>query len=320
MFTAIISILENKNFNSFYDFYLLISEDFSKKYQQKFLNLEKKYSNIKINFTNMKKSFSALNQMVSHITSPTYYRLKMSEILPATYDKVIYLDVDTIILTDLSEYFNIDISDNYIAGTIAAGYIMNWEERKDYYTSIGLPSTSQYINAGVTLWNLKKIREENLTEKMCELAKNNYETVDQDVVNLLFYNNIKHVPLYYNVMTKYKGLFDNTLDEYEKLVEIYSEKDIKTALSAPKIIHFADRIKPWDNSNIEFADMWIKYYNLHPFSRCCKRSLFSIVNIKNNKRKAIYKVVTFLGIKLKFKHKSRTAALRAKEASQKALA
>lgn len=66
-------------------------------------------------------------------------------------DKVIYIDVDTMILGDISEMYNIDISD-YEVGAVL-----------DYMGKMWVAPT--YCNAGVLLLNMAKIKETKLFEK-----------------------------------------------------------------------------------------------------------------------------------------------------------
>ncbi len=267
MYVTLLSVLENADKTSFLDFYLLVPDNFPCYLKSYFFDLQTRYKcskNFNINFINMGTAFSDLSQMISHITNPTYYRLKMAEMLPEHYKKAIYLDTDVIVEKDLSEYFNTDLGDNFIAGVKAAGYLIH-PDRK-YYREMGLDDLSQYINAGVTLWNLEKVRNENMVPKLSELAKNNYRTVDQDVVNIAFYNNIKHLPLKYNLMTKYAP-FDssNSFYKIEDLTSIFGKNEIDEALKNPVIIHFASKIKPWNNEKAFMADIWWKYAAKTPF-------------------------------------------------------
>lgn len=116
MSVLMISILKNAKSNPFIDFYLLVPDSFDNKYKKLIQKDCKFYTNKQINFINMKNAFSNTKQMISHITKQTYYRLIAAEILPEAYDKCIYLDIDTIVNCDISELYNIDLKDNYIAG------------------------------------------------------------------------------------------------------------------------------------------------------------------------------------------------------------
>ena len=66
-------------------------------------------------------------------------------------DKLLYLDVDLLLNSNIRKLYDIDISKYEYAGA------------KDYYGHIFIKP--DYINSGVLLFNVKKIRETNLFEK-----------------------------------------------------------------------------------------------------------------------------------------------------------
>lgn len=251
MYITILSALKSKNTESFYDIFCLVPDRFSGEMEEVFFELQNKFENTKIRFIPMNNDFKSQEMQISHISTPTYYRLRMPEILKE-YKKAIYLDVDIIVLKDLSEFFNIDIDDYYIAGVKAAAYIMN-EKLRQYSASIGIEDISAYINAGVTLWNLEKIRKDNLCDKLIELAERNFRSMDQDVINLAFYGKINILPFRYNLMTKY---YDRILNQRELLDKIYGKKEIDEAIKSPVIIHYADYVKPWSTEEVWLKEKW----------------------------------------------------------------
>lgn len=248
MYITMVSILENANASYIYDFYLLVPSFFSKENEEKILKLKEKY-NCQINFIDMKNHFSDLIMQINHITSPTYYRLLVANLLPKEYEKCIYLDVDICVCQDISKIFNLDIENNYIAGVVAAGYYF---EEENNCKRLDLPSMKQYVNAGVLLMNLKQIRQDNMTQKFIDLSKRNYASQDQDVINIACFGKIKTLPPKYNVMTA--RLFTND----ERLKEIYSETEIIEAKNNPIIIHYAAKEKPW-NTEVPLGHYWWKY-------------------------------------------------------------
>ena len=87
-------------------------------------------------------------------------------------DKVLYLDTDIIIAKDISSFYHSDISDYEIAGAL------------DYYGRFWI--RRDYINSGVLLMNMKKIRETGFMEKCREFCKTSFSILsDQDAINKL---------------------------------------------------------------------------------------------------------------------------------------
>ena len=55
-----------------------------------------------------------------HFTVATFYRLFLSQLFPC-YEKLIYIDVDTVVCGDIAELYSIDIGDNLFCAAIDDG-------------------------------------------------------------------------------------------------------------------------------------------------------------------------------------------------------
>ena len=73
---------------------------------KKILRLRDKYQNCFINLIYMEEKFSKYQH--SHDSVAVYYRLELSNII-LDFDKIIYLDVDTLIHKDLTELYNLNM-------------------------------------------------------------------------------------------------------------------------------------------------------------------------------------------------------------------
>ena len=104
-------------------------------------------------------------------------------------DKLLYLDIDMMIADDLSKLYHIDI-DGYEYAAVKEKYGC-WLIRPDY------------INAGMLLFNMKKIRETQLLEKARDrIKKKKMLFADQDAI---FWSTTKKkiIPRIYNEQSKF---------------------------------------------------------------------------------------------------------------------
>lgn len=89
------------------------------------------------------------------------------ELLP---DKLIYLDTDVLLAKDVAEFYDIDIEGYDLAGV------------RDYYGKVFIHPN--YLNSGVMLWNLKRIRENGIFRRATELCrKKKMLLMDQSAIN-----------------------------------------------------------------------------------------------------------------------------------------
>ena len=182
------------------------------------------------------------------------------------YKKAVYIDSDTVCLTDIANLYNIDIGENLIAGT-PDGVIQAIDVFQDYVERVvGVSDYNKYFNAGIIVMNLEELRKYRFEEKfiyMLERVK--FEVAqDQDYMNRLCKGRVKLLDFSWNrmpVMGKQEGeiniihynlgakpwYFDNVVYqeyfwEYAKKTEFYNEiKELGTK--------YTDEDKEKDDSN-----------------------------------------------------------------------
>ena len=144
---------------------------------------------IRIDVTNLyKQEFSGSKNENAYCTPYTLLRL-LADMVPGIPEKLLYLDLDMMAGDDISKLYNIDISD-YEYAAVKEKYGC-WIIRPDY------------INAGMLLLNMKKIKETKLLEKAREKIKNKKMIfADQDAI---FWSTTKKkiLPRIYNEQSRF---------------------------------------------------------------------------------------------------------------------
>lgn len=268
---TITSIMENSKSTTKYDYYIMLSGEVSKENKQKLISIQEHYKNCSINLIDMKDAFK--NAYISHhIKVPAYYRLSLPSLLP-NIDKILYLDVDIIVNKDLFELYKTNINNYYLAGIKNPhGYLCK-DSNFDYAKFLGIDSIDQYINSGVTLFNLKKMREDNLEQKFIDFitakqkAGEAIPLHDQDTLNAVCYNHIYHLPCKYNLMLHYAVKSVEDFDNNKWLSQCYNRDEWLEAFNDPVIIHYSSWKKPWKKgfTKMYMADKWWEYAKKTPY-------------------------------------------------------
>ena len=289
-YIAIYSALLNHKSKSYYDFYILCPENISREGTNFIKGLKDKFMSFSVKIVDMGTQFSDLKMKISHISYPTFYRLCLPEVL-SNYNKCIYLDSDTLVCEDLLSLYNTDLQGYSLAGVLSEGIISDKIGARELCKRIGLPNVNTYINAGVLVMNLERIRELDLMHKWLELSKMEFPAQDQDILNLSCFEDIKVLPLKYNSMTKYE-VIGNKKVRNKRAKRVYSEEEIREANTKPVIIHYADRIKPWNDMNSFWADKWWSIvYSIDEKTSIDYINEF-VLNNKAVKNSSIYKIKT----------------------------
>lgn len=269
-----ISIMENSNIKNRYIFYVLHT-DITEANQKKLKEDLKKYKNCTLNFIYMDNQYEELFKKIpnhSHFSKELLYKLNCATIF-SEEEKIIISDVDVIFLNDIAKiYEELNVNSNYYYAGIPPIKKKNKniysEELYKKFSKEEIQKLNNGIGAGYLVLNLKKIREENMVQNMLNyLEENSYKLVqiEQDVINIVCANHIKHLPYYYMVCSYEYD--DFSLENYEILLDKTEKKEVKYALENPVQLHFATSIKPWKYIDCTKSEIWFQYFFQTSFCR-----------------------------------------------------
>ena len=159
------------------------------------------------------------------------------------------------------------MGDNWVAAALDIGVMGKikagrWEPIDYFQKELGVKDPyNEYFSAAVMLFNIKKMKEYDIEQKLLTTAsEHKYFYVDQDVLNKVCYGHVLILDSGWNV-TSLEGRKKQTLQlaparHYKKWLQ---DRD------SAKIIHYASYVKPWSSPNSDLAAYWWKYARQSPF-------------------------------------------------------
>ncbi len=246
------SLLESADKDTFYDIFLLHGPgcDFSP------LNiLKERFDRFSLTDMEISGEFKGAYE-IRGIPETAYYRLLSPELIPQ-YDKLLYSDVDVIIREDLSKYYEMDLGDHYFAAVDNCSRLR--PTMQQYISGLGLDWRNNYYYSGNLVINSALIRRDKMIERFRELARNDYNQQDMDIINIAC--NQRFLPLgpVYCMTVQLYALIVNRRAEMEA---IYGAKALDDALDHG-IVHY-NGAKPWKQPCTNM-DIWWAFYRRSPF-------------------------------------------------------
>lgn len=233
--------------DTFFDIHILCNKNLDANSRENFLKLEKQLGRIKMFYDEIDDSEILAARRLGNISLASYYRLYIGSILKES--RCLFIDGDVVVNTDLREVYHTDLTGYYIAGVrdcvVQARMYDSWE----WMPKIDLPDYHEYINAGFILFNLEKIREDELEEKFIQAIGDGYRYMDQDILNKYCYGKILNLPIRYN-------LFSDYYEHIDKMVGTdYSEKELED-IEKGLLIHYPGVFKPWYCRRLKANQLW----------------------------------------------------------------
>lgn len=193
--------------------------------------LEESQANLSIKFYEVNPATFKNARTTAGMSVATFYRLLIPEVLKDE-EKCLFLDGDIIVNMDLRNLYLQDIDDYYIAGVRDGDFLYNPDGAIAHFKEFGFHNFNTYVNAGVMVYNLTKIREDNLQSLFLKSMETFYSYMDQDILNKVCDGKIKLLSMQYNYFNRHK-----------------EKKEWG-------IFHFAGADKPWNNLRTRGSREW----------------------------------------------------------------
>ncbi|MCC8136828.1 MAG: glycosyltransferase family 8 protein [Clostridiales bacterium] len=247
---AIRSMEENASGDYIYRI-IVLHEDLSEESREKISSGVR--APFSIQFVPMEKELAGITDRTEnrlrcdYFTLTIYFRLFIADRFPE-YDRGIYLDSDIVVPGDISELYQVDLGDNII-GACADRSITAVPELVEYVEdAVGIP-IDRYVNSGILLMDLKKMREVGFCDHFLRLLHQfHFDCLapDQDYINAMCGGRIAILDEAWDAMPPTGG----------------KESDV---LQDPKLIHYNLFQKPWCYDKIPYEEYFWYYAQKSPF-------------------------------------------------------
>lgn len=268
---SMISLFENNKDCHELNVYLLgdgISKDNCTILTEIALEYNRKFILIDVSDLNVPKSLCSNRWPKSAFT-----RMFSGELMPKDVKKILYLDCDIIVKDSIKELLAFDTKEFAVCAVKDC-------VSKYYKNKIGIDNKDSYINAGVLLLDLEKMRELSISKMMDDFVSRYSSSInyaDQDILNGIFSGKFGILPPQYDVMTL------TCVYTYEQILQIrrpshyYSKEEFEYSRKNPVIIHYTTcmlNIRPWcESSRHPYAEEFEKYKAKSPWANRPKNEI-----------------------------------------------
>ena len=206
-------------------------------------------------------------ERIRRIGIPTYRgsntancRLLFEDFISDDVDRLLYLDCDTLVVSSLGELVDLDM------GGKAVGVVRD-SLTCEYKTLIGFERDEDYFNSGVLLIDTRRWREQSVTGKLLDYAKNvrsAFCNPDQDLLNIVLRDKKYILPPEYNFQPSHRVFSDRMYFSAYRHARYYSSEELSQAREMPRILHAYRFLGdfPWNADNLhpdtEIFDRFMK--------------------------------------------------------------
>ncbi len=195
-----------------------------------------------------------------------YYRLFPHKYLPEEEDRVLYLDVDIVVNSDIREFYNTDMKNHSM---VVCGHDEAFQGIK-FPNELTDKSAAEktMFNSGVILFNLEYFRKNVGDTYYDSILDKGYHISfpDQGILNYYFYRSA----MYANTMI-YNFRWHTYIGRKNHIGEI-----------APKIIHYTCKNQPYKPWDLWFDEQEIKEYSQNEFIEgdfCVNSELNALIGV-----------------------------------------
>lgn len=256
---AITSLKLSKHKSTQYDVYVL-GMDISEDSKRRIFSQNEEGFTVTVLDKEFNEKQSRVVQVRKRVTPAALLKFELPDTFP-DLDKLLYLDSDMLIQKDLSELYNTELGSAY-AGVVNDAITLWGKEHRDWLRFAG----DVYFNSGMLLLNLKKMREDDIPEKLLEYRLNGINFfMDQDTLNVVFDGKICLLPPKYNLLNCFFEWY--SIEEMETLYQTDFPGCREFIYKNAAVLHFGDEKKPWRHYMGEYlSGLYNSIYSYSPYA------------------------------------------------------
>lgn len=262
---AIQSLINHISDLHFYDI-IILERGINEEFKKLILAQANNRKNISIRFINISKIVETFDHSSLELSLPfeTYFGIIAPFILKE-YKKIICINVDTLVRSDIAELFyeNLDnqtiggVVDIFINGAFELNYkmgVLSGKTMPEYFNQVLKKiNHNRYINGGLLTIDCVQYRAKETITSLIEIAKKEkFVFCDQDVVNILFKDDITLLDPKWNtaVITNSRSqiLCDSST---QRVHDAYCN-----SCKNPSLLHWGGKPKPWICPDVPFGSEW----------------------------------------------------------------
>jgi lipopolysaccharide biosynthesis glycosyltransferase len=253
---------------------VVLQEGITPRKQKLLRNIVENRRNVSIRFVDATPYFEESELPVHmHFSRAIYYRLRIPTVF-SHYERVLYIDTDTIVQHDLADLYKENLNGKPIAAV--KDYVMEGFRKlkvralpecsglpAELYLKhyVGMRDPSNYFQSGVMVFDVAALRKTDAESRVVELTNaRRFWFPDQDILNAVFEGNVHYLDWRWNVLHG-----NGDLASFYEHLPAQTRNRYFVAHQNPLIIHYAGEKKPWLTPGIEFAEVFWKYMRETPW-------------------------------------------------------
>lgn len=188
-----------------------------------------------------------------------YYRILFADFVPQTLKRMLFLDGDTLVNTDIRPFMLQDMEGKALAvipNFPQLSHKVQGKKAQEYYD---FSTHTCYFNSGVMLIDVEYWRK-NAMQEQCLTFLQSYHVLcpDQDALNAVYKDKIKILPYQWNLMWNNMTDPEETKANWKKHPDVFADETFYENLDSPKIIHFS--VKPWNSNGLRVSKDYLPFY------------------------------------------------------------
>lgn len=189
----------------------------------------------------------------------TYYRLYYAQFVPQEVKRILFLDADTLVNTDIRPFMLQDLENKALAAVANYPRFDHTVHGKTPQEAYSYSSHKHYFNAGVMLIDVEYWQKNNL-HGQCMQFLHTYHVLcpDQDALNAVYKDNVKILPYSWNLMWHNLTDPEKIKKHWKEHPDAFADDTFYENLDKPNIIHFS--VKPWNSDGFRISTDCTPFY------------------------------------------------------------